>query len=183
MPTMDVILKRIWLCPKRLLDHALGYLGAAYYALGQPQQAIACHEQTLALVRDLGDHQEENLTLTRLGLDYLYAGDLPNALKYNQQALEMARERGDRLRVYAQMIQLGRLYRMLGEVRQAVEYLEQALAMVRDAGARRWEGMALGFLGDVYRDIPTATLDLAFCLSPLSMRTIGTVMALLHPGD
>ena len=30
---------------------------------------------------------------------------------------------------------------------------------------------------------PTATLDLAFCLSPLSMRTIGTVMALLHPGD
>ena len=31
--------------------------------------------------------------------------------------------------------------------------------------------------------IPTATLDLAFCLSPLSMRTIGAVMALWHPGD
>jgi hypothetical protein len=30
---------------------------------------------------------------------------------------------------------------------------------------------------------PIATLDLAFCLSPLSMRTIGAVMALLHPGD
>ena len=30
---------------------------------------------------------------------------------------------------------------------------------------------------------PTAALDLAFCLSPLSMRTIGAVMALWHPGD
>jgi len=30
---------------------------------------------------------------------------------------------------------------------------------------------------------PTATLDLAFWLSPLSMRKIGAVMALLHPGD
>jgi hypothetical protein len=36
---------------------------------------------------------------------------------------------------------------------------------------------------DTFLTTPTATLDLAFCLSPLSMRTLGTVMALLHPGD
>ena len=31
--------------------------------------------------------------------------------------------------------------------------------------------------------LPTATLDLAFCLSPLSVRKRGLVMTLLHPGD
>ena len=42
---------------------------------------------------------------------------------------------------------------------------------------------AIGTSTTLESNNPTATLDLAFCLSSLSMRAIGTVMALLHPGD
>jgi len=77
---------------------ALGNLGNASDALGDPRRAIADYEQALAIAREIGDRRGEGNHLGNLGNAYYRLGYPSQAIEYHQQALAIAREIGDRRR-------------------------------------------------------------------------------------
>jgi tetratricopeptide (TPR) repeat protein len=64
--------------------------------LGQYQEAIEFQQQSLDIVREIGDRNSEGLCLMNLGLVYSSQGQYQQAIDLFQQSLEIAREIGDR---------------------------------------------------------------------------------------
>jgi tetratricopeptide (TPR) repeat protein len=132
---------------------ALGNLGLAYAALGEPWRAIEHYEQCLAIAREIGDRRDEGDALGNLGNAYADLGEPRRAIEYHEQALKVSREIGDRQGEGAALGNLGIAYAALGEPRRAIEHYEQCLAIAREIGDRRGEGAALGNLGNAYADL------------------------------
>lgn len=74
---------------------ALDNLGAISSKLGGYIQAQIYYEQALHIFREIGDRQDENIVLARLGLLHHYLGN-EIAYEYCQQALQIACDLGDR---------------------------------------------------------------------------------------
>ena len=130
---------------------ALGYLGIAYWSLGEARRAIGYYEQWLVIAREVGDQRREGQALGNLGIAYQALGEVRRAIGYYEQRLVIAREVGDRRGEGAALGNLGTAYRNLGEVRRAIGYYEQHLAITREVGDRHREGWALGNLGIAYQ--------------------------------
>jgi tetratricopeptide (TPR) repeat protein len=133
--------------------YALGNLGLAYAALGEPRRAIQFHEQALLIDREIGYRRGEGQDLGNLGVAYAALGDTRKAVQFSEQCLSIAREIGDREGEGNAVGNLGLAYRNLGETRQAIQFHEQYLAIAREIGDRRGEGNALGNLGVAYADL------------------------------
>ena len=75
---------------------ALGNLGVAYSALGEPRKAIEYYEQVLDITRETGDRRGEGNALGNLGNAYSVLGEPRKAIEYYEQHLDISRETGDR---------------------------------------------------------------------------------------
>ncbi|MEJ6483419.1 tetratricopeptide repeat protein [Nostoc punctiforme UO1] len=71
-------------------------MGIAYKSQWLYQQTIAFHQQSLDIVREIGDRNSEGKSLTNLGIAYNSQGRYQQAIAFHQQSLEIAREIGDR---------------------------------------------------------------------------------------
>jgi tetratricopeptide (TPR) repeat protein len=125
-------------------------LGNAYNSLGEYQQAIDYHQQSLEIFRDIGDRNGEGLSLMNLGLAYFFQGQYPQAIDLFQQSLEIAREIGDRNTEGNSLSSLGSAYLSLGEYQQAIDYHQQSLEIAREIGDRNSQGKSLMNLGLAY---------------------------------
>ncbi|MGB5595048.1 MAG: tetratricopeptide repeat protein, partial [Crocosphaera sp.] len=84
---------------------SLASLGNAYNSLGQYQQAIQYHQQSLAITTEIGDLAEgeirkaarngEATSYNNLGLAYDSLGQYQQAIQYHQQSLAIKTEIGD----------------------------------------------------------------------------------------
>ena len=128
----------------------LGYLGNAYYSLGEAHKAIEFYEEYLAIARQLGVRLMEGYALRNLGVAYDSLGEVRKAIEFHEQALVFIRETGNRRSEGAALGDLGNAYLSLGEAHKAIEFNEQYLAIAREIGDRRGEGSALGNLGNAY---------------------------------
>ncbi len=131
----------------------LGNLGVAYAELGQVERAIECHEQALAIDREIGDRRGEGNQLTSLGTAYRNLGQAERAIEYYEQALAIQREIGNRVGEGADLGDLGNAYAYLGQAEQAIEHYKQALAIAREIGDRTGEGTGLSNLGAAYAEL------------------------------
>ena len=143
---------------KRLGDRdaeckALGNLGNAYAALGEPKRAIGFYEQYLAIAREIGDRRGEGTALGGLGNAYADLGEAKRAVGFYEQYLAIAREIGYRRGEGIALGCLGTAYADLGEAKRAVGFYEQYLAIAREIGDRRGQGASLGNLGNAYADL------------------------------
>ncbi|WP_052050739.1 tetratricopeptide repeat protein [Leptolyngbya sp. KIOST-1] len=143
-----------------------GNLGIVYNSRGQYQQAIECHQRSLAIKREMSvqeafllesRHGEAN-SLSNLGNVYHSLGEYHQAIKYHQQSLAIMREIGVR-KAFPQesrrgeassLGNLGNVYQSLGQYQQALEYQQQSLTIAREIGDRQGEADSLGSLGNVY---------------------------------
>ncbi|WYM01299.1 MAG: tetratricopeptide repeat protein [Gloeotrichia echinulata DVL01] len=125
-------------------------LGNAYNSLGEYQQAIDYHQQSLEIFRDIGDRNGEGLSLMNLGLAYFFQGQYPQAIDLFQQSLEIAREIGDRNTEGKSLANLGLAYLSLGQYPQAIDLFQQSLEIAREIGDRNTEGNSLSSLGSAY---------------------------------
>ncbi len=132
---------------------ALGNLGLAYAALGEPRKAIEFHVQALIIDREIGDRRGEGQDLGNLGLAYAALGEPRKAIEFHDQALIIDREIGDRRGEGQDLGNLGNAYRQLGEPRKAIGFYEQQLVITREIGDRRGEGAALGNLGNAHSQL------------------------------
>ena len=122
---------------------ALGNLGIAYAALGDPRRAIEYYEQRLAIARELGDRRGAGNALGNLGNAYNDLGEPRRAIEYYEQVLVMAREIDHRRSEGNALGMLGLAYAALGNPRRAIEHHEQALVISRELGDRLGEARDL----------------------------------------
>jgi tetratricopeptide (TPR) repeat protein len=128
-------------------------LGAAYQSLGQYQQAIYFHQQSLAIQREIGDRNGEADSLGNLGSAYRSLGQYQQAIDFHQQSLAIQREIGDRNGEAASLGNLGNAYQSLGQYQQAIDFHQQSLAIQREIGDRSGEAASLGNLGNAYQSL------------------------------
>jgi len=159
--------------PKRAAG-LLGTVGLAYNLLGQVDRAIAYHERTLQIVRDIGDRQAEGAVLGNLGNACRNLGQVDRAIDYYKQTLAIHREVGDRQGEGFSLGNLGIAYALLGQMERAIRFNEQALEIVHEIGDRRCEALNLGNLGIAYAALGQLEQAIAYYLKQLVIvREIG----------
>ncbi|MCV3214975.1 tetratricopeptide repeat protein, partial [Plectonema radiosum NIES-515] len=129
---------------------ALTSLGNAYISLGQYQQAIEFHQQSLDIAREIGDRNSEGKSLANLGLVYLNQGQYQQAIELFQQSKQIATEIGDRNTEGLCLMNLGAAYLNQGQYQEAIELFQQSKQIAREIGDRNSEGKCLMNLGIAY---------------------------------
>jgi tetratricopeptide (TPR) repeat protein len=72
--------------------NALGNLGVASAALGEPRRAVEFYEQCLEIARAMGDRRGEANACWNMGVAYEKLGDLPRAAELMQVLVDYERE-------------------------------------------------------------------------------------------
>ena len=122
----------------RLLNEA----GRVYKASGNLEDALALHQQALAISREIGDRRGEGVTLNNISQIYSARGDYDTALKYLEQSLDICQEIGDRAGEGTTLNNISQIYHARGDYAAALKYLEQSL-VIRQDGDRAGEGATL----------------------------------------
>ncbi|WP_204153422.1 tetratricopeptide repeat protein [Leptolyngbya sp. CCY15150] len=141
---------------------ALRNLGNVYSSLGQHQQAIDLHEQSLLIAREI-----EGNELLNLGDTYSDLEQYQEAIDSYEQALLIFRELGDRARQASILQKLGDLYRenrAWDESDAAYEQAyEQALILYQEIGDRISEAALLIHIVSLgYRGQGTSNRNIAY---------------------
>ena len=139
---------------------SLNSLGNASDSLGQYQQAIEYHQQSLKIFQDIGDISGIASSLNNLGNVYNSLGKYQQALEYYQQSLKIFQYIGNISGIAKSLNNLGSASRNLGQYQQAIEYHQQSLKISQDIGdisgiakSLRGLGIASFFLGQYQQAI------------------------------
>ncbi|HXG67413.1 MAG TPA: VWA domain-containing protein, partial [Blastocatellia bacterium] len=119
------------------------------------RQAIARHQEALALYRRAEDQQGQAIALLNLGDDYRRLKDQQKAQESYEGALFHARAAGARsLEAYI-LISLGRLYEGSDppDKQKTQTYYEQALAIYQETGDIEWQMSMLNNLAGIYLEL------------------------------
>ncbi len=116
----------------RAADHpgqamVLNDIGYAHALLGNYPQALACCEQALAVIRELGASNWENAVWDSLGYVYHQLGDHQQAITCYQRSLDLSRELADRWNEAVALDHLGDTHHSLGDTAAAHRAWTQAL--------------------------------------------------------
>ena len=87
-----------------LLAGSLNWMGNWYANDENSQQAIACHEEALAIFDHFGDQQELANTLDLLGIANMLGGDLNQCLRHYDQAVALFRALDNRPRLASSLV-------------------------------------------------------------------------------
>ena len=131
------------------VTQALGHLGNAHHAQGQPEQAEQYFHEAIQIARELETKTIEGTHLGNLGLVYKTQGKYDRAIKHFQQALTISREIGDKLAESVDLGSLGSVFAAHGHHAEAIAHFQKALEIARVVGDMRLEGAWLGNLGEV----------------------------------
>ncbi|MFB2969658.1 tetratricopeptide repeat protein [Aerosakkonema sp. BLCC-F183] len=132
---------------------ALTSLGIAYRSLGQYQEAIRFHQQSVEIAREIGHRSGEGNSLGGLGNAYHSLGQYQEAIHFYQQSLEIATEIGDRFGEGMSLSNLANAYQSLGQYQEAIRFYQQSLEIATEIGDRYIEGRSLDHLGNAYNSL------------------------------
>ncbi|MEP0753043.1 tetratricopeptide repeat protein [Trichocoleus sp. Lan] len=149
---------------------SLNSLGIAYRCLGQYPLAIDYHQQSLAIFREISDHNGEAGCLNNLGNAYNALGQYPLAIDYHQQSLAIFREIGERKGEATSLGNLGIAYDSLGQYPLAIDYHQQSLAIFREIGERKEKASSLNNLGIAYDSLGQHSLAIDYHQQSLAIK-------------
>lgn len=92
---------------------------------GEFDQALGCHQESLALFELLGEDYEVTSVLNRLGINYRDKGNLTTALEYFQMCLAKRRALGNQMDIARSLNNIGVVYRELGDLDKSLAYYSQ----------------------------------------------------------
>lgn len=128
----------------------LNYLGVACKFLGEYNQAIQYHQQSLKITHKQNYRQEKAISLGNLGVAYKYLGEYKQAIKYHQQSLKIAREIFNHQIEANCLDNLGNVYQSLDNYNTAIELYQQSLKIAHQQGYHQEKANSLGHLGSAY---------------------------------
>ena len=100
-----------------------------YDSLGQYQEALNCHQQSLAIKLEIGDKNGEAKSLGNLGNAYDSLGNYQEALNCHQQSLEIQHEIGDMNGEGTSLFNLALTLLHLDQNDNALKHFQQALTI------------------------------------------------------
>jgi len=133
--------------------NSLNRLGLCYHSLGQYEKAIAYHQQSLEISKEIDYRQGEASSLGNLGLCYSCLGQYEKAIAYHQQDHDISEEISFRQGVANSLCGLGICYYSLGQYEKAIAYYHQALEIKEEIGNRQRVVTFLGNLGLCYHSL------------------------------
>ncbi|MBK9165814.1 MAG: tetratricopeptide repeat protein [Acidobacteria bacterium] len=121
--------------------------GRTFYEQLRSQAAANEYEIATALFRELGDSQQEAITLTNLGQAFFRLSEYDRSIIANKRAMELFQKTKDRLGEAKTVNTLGSNYRALEQPDKARQFFEKALAIRREVKDRNGEGGTIYNLG------------------------------------
>ncbi len=112
-----------------------------------------CYNESLTLLRELGDKPSTANVLSNLGVVARQESDYEGARKLAEEALAIRRELGDRLGIATSLGNLGMIAQNRQDYDQAISYYQDCLKFYRRLGERNSTAIALNNLGDVAADM------------------------------
>ena len=137
---------------KRARANALKGAGTIAAQQGNSARAQGLYEESLALLRELGDKPGVALLINNLGVVMRYQNDHDRARMLNAESLAVFRELGDRWAVGQLLNNHGCLAADLGDYAEARELLAESLIIRRELGDKAGLALTLNSLGDVLID-------------------------------
>ncbi|MBD2606107.1 tetratricopeptide repeat protein [Scytonema hofmannii FACHB-248] len=158
----------------REFANILTSLGNTYNSLAQYQKAIDYHQQSLGIVREIGDRNGEAACLNNLGSVYNFLGQYQIAIDYNQQSVAIFLGIGNRNGESGSLTNLGIAYKSLGKYQNAIDYHQQSLDIRLEIGDRKGQAASLTNLGNVYGSLGKYQEMIDYCQQSLTIdRQIG----------
>jgi tetratricopeptide (TPR) repeat protein len=134
--------------------HSRNDLGVAYRWLGQHVEALACHQASLVLFRNLGDRLNQAGVLNNLGLANARLGRYGAALTHLRHSLDLCRELGDLWGQAHNLNSLGMVYARLGRHTEALACLQDISLLQQFGDGDAWgQANNLNHLGVVYQQL------------------------------
>ena len=155
---------------------SLTSLGNAYKSLGQYERAIAFHQQSLDIAKEIGDIRWESNSLGNLGNAYRSLGQYERAIAFNQQSLDIKKEIGDIQGESRSLNNLGLAYDSLGQYERAIAFYQQSLDIFKEIGYIQGESNSLIGLGNAYNSLGQYERAIAFYQQSLDIaKEIGDI--------
>jgi predicted ATPase/class 3 adenylate cyclase len=135
----------------RTLERAKALIaaGALAYFQGDYLVTQALQEESLAIMRGLGDRSGIARALTNLGAVAVERGNFASARALLEESTAIFRELGDRDGIAHSLNNLGNVARDLGDFASARARYEESLAIWRELGNRRGVARSLNSLGNL----------------------------------
>ena len=131
---------------------ALNAAGVLAYYQGDCARAIALHEESLALRRELADKQAIASSLHNLASNVALCGDHERAVELYEESLTLSRDLGNKLAIAATLSNLGDIAREQGAYGRATALSEESLALMRELGDTWGIALLLTNLGRLARE-------------------------------
>jgi tetratricopeptide (TPR) repeat protein/TolB-like protein len=109
----------------------LHIVGVAYRQLGKPEEAMRNYQESLAIMRRLGEKSAMARSLNEMGQLLYGVGKSDDALIDYQDALKLRREIGDQQGIGESLIDLGNLYNERGDFDRALQMYQESLQIAR----------------------------------------------------
>jgi transcriptional regulator with XRE-family HTH domain/tetratricopeptide (TPR) repeat protein len=110
----------------------LANLAGNYLHLGQPEPALDCVRQILAISRELGDSEAIGIALVNLGVALTELGRPDEAMEPLQEGLCQLRSIGHRNGEAVALCGIGAIYGMRGNFTDALSHYQQGLRVLRE---------------------------------------------------
>jgi tetratricopeptide (TPR) repeat protein len=129
------------------------------------------HSLTALLIfRELGEVENELISLITVATLYAKIGERQTVLEYSVQALPLAQKLGDQEQIAAIYNNTGMAYAYLDKNQLALDYFFKALAIRRELKDLYKEGSLLNNIGSTYTRMGDNQKALAYCLQSLELR-------------
>ena len=129
--------------------NALNAGGQLAYRQGDYERAVALHEESLSLFRELGDTKGIAVALGHLGRVAHLRGDYVAARALNEESLVLGREVGDMQVIAVSLQRHGNVALEQGEYAEATSLLDESLVLFRELSDTYGIAASLGMLGVV----------------------------------
>jgi predicted ATPase/transcriptional regulator with XRE-family HTH domain len=133
--------------PATVRANALNGAGNLAYSAGDYAAALALHEESLGLRRELGDKQGMAGALNNIAVVWRDRGDYERASTYFEMSLELKRELGDKMGIASSLNNLGVVRQRQSNYDAAQACYEESLLIWREAGEKYGIATALTNLG------------------------------------
>jgi tetratricopeptide (TPR) repeat protein len=133
--------------PATVRANALNGAGNLAYTAGDYASALALHEESLGLRRELGDKQGMAGALNNIAVVWRDRGDYERASTYFEESLELKRELGDKMGIASSLNNLGVVRQRQSNYDAAQACCEESLLIWRESGEKYGIATALTNLG------------------------------------
>ena len=135
-----------------LLGQAWGFLGLAYYFLGDFEAAAKYVLKGIEIQREAGLSFLSSLHYLVLGMIHLDSGDLDTARCRLDESLKLAQNNNERWVEGICKLFVGRVIAQAGisESSQAEEHIRQGIRISNEIGAKPWSCVGSLFMGELY---------------------------------